>query len=273
MRLLGQGGAGAVWEAEAPGGFRVALKFVNRGGEMENSEARALRLLRSLRHPHLLTPFEAFPHQGHLVVAMELADRAVWDRYTEARDAGLAGIPRDELLDYLGQAALALDYLNAAGVQHRDVKPQNLLLSGRLLKVADFGLARLVRGQQTGHSGMLTAPYAPPEFFRGKTSARSDQYSLAVTYCLLRGGRLTFPGTAAQVMAGHLTRQPDLSMLPAAERTAVARALAKDPADRWDSCVRFAVALGEVPAGGGQAAPVTTAWRSPPVALMARSSG
>jgi serine/threonine-protein kinase len=262
VRVLGRGGAGEVWEAEAPGGFRVALKCVNRGGDMGKSEARALRLLRSLRHPHLLTPFEAFPHQGHLVVAMELADRAVWDRYAGVRDASLPGIPRDELLDYLGQAALALDYLNAGGVQHRDVKPQNLLLFGRLLKLGDFGLARLVRGGETGHSGVLTAPYAPPEFFRGRTSARSDQYSLAVTYCLLWGGRLPFPGSAAQVMLGHLKREPDLTMLPAAERPAVAKALAKRPDERWDSCVRFAVALGEGPVvGGGRAASVTPAWR------------
>jgi serine/threonine protein kinase len=142
-----------------------------------------------------------------------------------------------------------------------------------VLKLGDFGLARAVCDGETGHSGVLTAPYAPPEFFRGRTSARSDLYSLAVTYCLLRGGRLPFPGSAAQVMLGHLTRPPDLSMLPAVERPAAARALAKDPADRWDSCVRFAVALGEVPAGGGQAGPVAPAWRENPATKRARSTG
>src|SRR5262249_27788131 len=152
------------------------LKFVGLGEAAGESEARSLQFLRALRHPHLLTPFEASSHAGHLVLAMELADRTLWDRYTEARDAGLVGIPRAELLAYLGQAALALDYLNSPGhglagvVQHRDVKPQNLLLFGRVLRVADLGLARLLRGTQTGHSGALTAPYAPPEFFRGRTS-------------------------------------------------------------------------------------------------------
>jgi serine/threonine protein kinase len=257
LTRLGQGGFGEVWEAESPGGFRVALKFVPLGGRLGESDARSLNLLRDLRHPHLLTIFEAFHHGGYLVLAMERADRTLWDRYREVRDSGMVGIPRDELLHYLGQAALALDYLNSpghafgdgtrGGVQHRDDKPHNLLLFQRLLKVGDFGLARLVRGQLTGHSGGLTAPYAPPEFFRGKTSDRSDQYALAVTYCLLRGGRLPFPGSADQVMAGHLTRQPDLTMLPAEERPAVARALAKHPPERWDRCIQFAVALGEVP--------------------------
>ena len=70
-------------------------------------------------------------------------------------------------------------------------------------------------------------------------SSQSDQYCLAVTYCHLRGGRLPFVGTEAEVMSGHLLRAPDLSMLPESEREAVARALAKDPKDRWPSCRAF----------------------------------
>jgi WD40 repeat protein len=89
----------------------------------------------------------------------------------------------------------------------------------------------------------MTALYAAPEFFQGKTSQHSDQYSLAVTYCQLRGGRLPFSGDPAQVMAGHLHGQPDLTMLPESERPAVARALAKDPGQRWPSCTAFVQAL------------------------------
>jgi len=115
---------------------------------------------------------------------------------------------------------------------------------GESVKVGDFGLARLLRHDETGHSGSgYTAAYAAPEFFDGRTAAQSDQYSLAVTYCYLRGGRLPFSGTAAQMMIGHVTREPDLSMLPAEERPAVRRALAKQPADRWPTCGLFVAAL------------------------------
>src|SRR5262249_33890788 len=85
--------------------------------------------------------------------------------------------------------------------------------------------------------------YAAPEFFEGRTSRHSDQYSLAITYCQLRGGQLPFTGTPAQMMAGHLMQTPDLEMLPAEERLPVARALAKDPAERWPSCRAFVEAL------------------------------
>jgi tetratricopeptide (TPR) repeat protein len=89
----------------------------------------------------------------------------------------------------------------------------------------------------------MTPSYAAPEFFDGKTSSQSDQYSLAITYCHLRGGRLPFEGNPAAVIAGHLMREPDLSMIPEIERPAVARALSKSPRDRWPSCRAFIQAV------------------------------
>jgi hypothetical protein len=78
---------------------------------------------------------------------------------------------------------------------------------------------------------------------RGQISSQSDQYALAVTYTQLRGGRLPFEGSPAFVMTGHLENPPDLTMLPERERPVVARALAKEPTDRWPSCREFAEAL------------------------------
>src|SRR5262249_50383621 len=89
----------------------------------------------------------------------------------------------------------------------------------------------------------MSVAYAAPELFEGRTSRWSDQYSLAVSYCELRAGRLPFLGAPAELMAGHLTRPPDLTMLPEAERTIVARALAKTPAHGWRPCLSFGEAL------------------------------
>src|SRR5439155_24933270 len=119
------------------------------------------------------------------------------------------------------------------GFQHRDLKPQNILLIDDRAKVADFGRARVMEGGVTSHTGPCTVPYAAPEYFGGRTSRQSDQYALAVTYCQLRGGRIPFPGTTAQMAVGHMCNDPDLEGLPEPERPVVARALAKSPEERW----------------------------------------
>src|SRR5262249_6790201 len=154
---------------------------------------------------------------------------------------------------YTHEAAKGIDFLNeprhtVAGrvghsIVHCDIKPQNLLLLGGGVKVADFGLADAIERSITSRTGAMTPAYAAPEIFQGQVSRYSDQYSLAVTYCRLRTGGLPFRGNQLQVMAGHLTRPPDLSLLPAPERDIVARALAKQPQDRWPSCRAFAEEL------------------------------
>ena len=99
----------------------------------------------------------------------------------------------------------------------------------------------------------MTPAYAPPEFFQGQVTPYSDQYSLAISYCQLRTGRLPFQGNPMQVMAGHLTQPPDLTIVPEREREIVGRAVAKQPCDRWPSCRAFVNELSESsPAQGKQ---------------------
>jgi formylglycine-generating enzyme required for sulfatase activity len=200
---------------------------------------------------------------------MELADSTLGDLLKHHRRQGQPGVPGDQLLRYFGQAAAGLDFLNAerhplgpggapVGIQHGDVKPQNLLIVGSGVKVGDFGLLRSLRGSQsTRQTGGVTVAYASPEMFGGHISRHSDQYSLAVAWCELRGGRLPFDGDPMQLMAGHMMHEPDLSMLPAEERPALRRALSKQPEERWPSCSAFVEALGDPGAGaaGPAAAP------------------
>lgn len=257
----GRGGGGDVWEAESPGGHRVALKLVHLSSDLRSTELRALKITRGIRHPGLVIVHGAWQVENLLVISMELADRSLWDRFLEANAQGLRGIPRQELLGYLDPIADAIDYLNGSrhtidgregvGIQHRDLKPQNLLLFGDRAKVGDFGMARVVEGYVGGHSGPCTVPYAAPEYFGGRTARQSDQYSLAATYCHLRGGRIPFPGTTAQMAIGHMCNAPDLEGLPRPERSILERALAKRPDDRWPDCRSFVDALKALGTAGG----------------------
>jgi WD40 repeat protein len=249
---LGAGGFGEVWKAHAPGGFPVALKLVRLENGRGADEQESLKVLKEFQHPSLVTIFSAWCGEKWFVVAMELAEKTLQHRLLESFKAGQAGIPFPELISYMSSVADGIDFLHEprnldgqsiAGVQHGDIKPLNLLLARGWVKIADFGLLRVMRRTQTGHAGAMTNAYAPPEFFNGQSSRNSDQYSLAVTYCQLRGGRLPFDGQPAQIVAGHLYEPPDLSMIPDDERPAVARALAKDPHDRWPSCMDFVRAI------------------------------
>lgn len=246
---LGGGGAGEVWKAQSAGGFTVALKFVPLAAKMGEAELRSLEVLKSIRHPNLLAIFGAWQQQNLLIIAMELADKTLHDRHREEVERGRPGIPRTELLEYMREAAKGIDYLNNPGhsvggkegvsIQHRDIKPQNMLLLGDSVKVGDFGLAKVLQHNVTSHTGALTIAYAAPELMQGLTSHRSDQYSLAASYCYLRTGRTPYPGSLAQIYAAQLSQTPELSMLPDAERPILRRALALNPEDRWPSCRAF----------------------------------
>jgi formylglycine-generating enzyme required for sulfatase activity len=243
VEKLGEGGFGQVWKARDEGGFEVALKFLRLDGRAGATELRALEVMKNVRHAHVLPMFRSWQVGGWLVLALELGEKTLYQRLAEAEKQGHAGIPRRELLEYMLEAAKGLDYLHTLNIQHRDVKPQNLLLVGGTVKVGDFGLAKLLEQSLASNSGSMTVAYAAPEQFQGLVSPQTDQYSLAVSYCRLCGAGLPFRGTQHELMLGRLQGKPDLSGLAEAERPAVARALSRRPEQRWPSCRAFVEAL------------------------------
>ncbi len=250
---LGSGGFGEVWKCEAPGGLFKAIKFVfgnlnslDVDGARAEQELRALNRVKEVRHPFVVSMDRIEVVEGELVIVMEVADKSLHDRYQECLSAGLVGIPRDELLRYIRDAAEALDHMNEKhNLQHLDIKPRNLFLVSDRVKVADFGLVKhLERSSASGILGGVTPLYAPPETFSGEISGRSDQYSLAIVYQELLTGQRPFNGKNARALAQqHMNEEPELRALPEGERPVLARALAKDPAKRFPNCLAFVRAL------------------------------
>ena len=245
---LGKGSFGDVWSAENQNGFRAALKFVDLKHQSfdemakHHPEVRALAIIKRVRHSNLVHTFDAHRDSRYLIVFMELAQGSLADELE-------ADTPRHELLSWFDAIASALDFLNepnhcvdnsdAVGIQHCDVKPGNILRVEGGVKLADFSLAQLRKDTIASGKGGCTFAYASPEVFSKKVSKWSDQYSLAVTYCHLRGGGLPFAGNEAQIVAGHMYGAPDLSMLAPSEAAVVGRALQKEPSARWRNCCEF----------------------------------
>ena len=245
IERLGRGGFGEVWKAEAPGGLLKAIKFVFGDLDAADEESRpaeqelkALKRVQAIRHPYVLSLERYDILDGQLIIVMELADRNLWDRFRECRAQGLPGVPRDELLRYMEEAAEALDLMNNHyQIQHLDIKPQNLFVVHNHVKVGDFGLAKLLEGVRATVTGGVTPVYAAPETFEGWVSRFSDQYSLGIVFQELLTGTRPFNGAnTRQLLMQHINGKPELGSLPEADRAVIARALAKKPDDRWPTC-------------------------------------
>lgn len=250
---LGKGGFGEVWKCEAPGGLLKAVKFVHgsvNGASSDNvklrQELEAFQQVKAIRHPFLLCLERVELVERELVIVMGLADSHLGERLEECQRSGLQGIPREELLGYLLEAAEALDVINEKyGLQHLDVKPENLLLTAGHVQVGDYGLvSKLQVGAFAGRSRASTPRYAAPEIPQGHVHAQSDQYSLALVFHELLTGSFPFSGRSReQINLEHAAAAPDLSCLPERDRGPVGTALSKQPGDRFPSCRAFIQAL------------------------------
>ena len=248
-QFLGKGGWGSVWKATNPEGKDCALKFLpceHQQGAAQ--EIRALQAIRQLHHANLITIEQIWSIPRYLVIAMELAEGSLLDLldvyYAEFNQPIMA----EHLCSYLRQAATALDFLNArqhlvndqrVAFRHCDVKPSNLLVLDMNVKVADFSLSVSATSPMCNYRKVGTLNYCAPEIFQGWLSDKSDQYSLAITYCHLRTGRLPFPDPPRNLTGPYVRPAPDLNNLSPAEQSIIARALAPVPQDRFRTCTEL----------------------------------
>lgn len=274
IERIGAGQFGEVWLGKAPGGVDVAIKIIRFpiGHKITQLELQSLEHVKRIRHSFLLQVQAYWVTADQLYIVMELGDQTLHD-IAETAASQETSIPKTDLLRYFREAAEAIDFLHAQKILHRDIKPANIILLGGHVKVADFGISRVI-GQDNLSVTATTAGtplYMAPEVWKGRMSPQSDQYSLAMAYAELRMGRAPYASQSfAEVMHAHLTSVPDLRTLDQTERRVVAKALAKSPKDRFDTCTEFMSAVERSLAAPAPGA-ASTGWASP--RLMATALG
>lgn len=239
---LGHGGYATVYRARHHGApAAVALKVLDDSHREPLHLARLQReyeFAHQLDHPHVVTMYDSGP--GWLT--MELVDGGTVSTIARVTDR----------LTALAQTADALDYAHRRGIVHCDVKPSNILVaaefSGMRAVLVDFGVAHAVAedvGRRPTHVE-ASLPYSAPELLKGQApSAGTDEYALACTTVELITGRPPFSAaTPMDLIDEHLHRPPPrfsrrIAWLPHAFDAIVAKALAKDADNRYQTCVEF----------------------------------
>ncbi|HND52126.1 MAG TPA: serine/threonine-protein kinase, partial [Pirellulaceae bacterium] len=209
-------------------------------------------------------PSSSFPPTAaQLIIAMGLAEQSLFDRLEQCQAAGLPGIPIDELMTYLDDAARAIDLLNVQhNIQHCDIKPQNILILSGAAQVCDFGLAKAIGDMRQTSMSAGTIAYGPPELFSTQGPCpTTDQYSLAIGYYELRTGRLPFvEETITAVLEAKKTGRLDLSLVSPAEQEVLTKATSPDPADRFPTTLamvrRLRACFPEIEQLGGASGPL-----------------
>lgn len=285
VQCLGTGGMGEVYLAQHPRLPRQdALKILKAGvsadDEYRQRFEREADIAATLWHPHIVGVHDRGEHDGQLWIAMDYVPGTDTARYMREQHPG--GLPAEQVDEIVTAVAAALDYAHQRNLLHRDVKPANILLSDtrspdhRIL-LADFGIARWsddVSGLTATNMTVGTVSYAAPEqLMDTAVTGQADQYALAATAYELLTGRPPFQNSnPAVVISQHLSasppavgdRRPELAHVD----PVFAKALAKDPADRFRSCTEFAQALSHQLAGDSLG--LTQMAPASPVAAPAR---
>lgn len=237
-----------VWRAQRPDGPLKWVKIVSglaHRHTISPEELKRASHLKYIRHPRLVPYEEIESEQGRLVVVIPWAEFSLRHRYQECVQAGLPGVPREELLVYLHAAAEGLDFLERQeSLHHLSLHPGQLVVMSGEVRVADYGLVELAwkpAGQPLDLTGLR---YASPELFDNQFTPSSDQYSLGLIYCEMLTGRLPFSGTMAkQMREQRLTNEADLQLIPKVDAIVLSKALNREPSRRFESVSAFVSAL------------------------------
>ena len=267
---LGRGAMGVVYKAQDPAiGRMVAVKSIKLGeltdeAERERMRERLFREAQSagiLSHPGIVTIYDIAEEDGLAYIFMELVNGPPLDKMLKSEQTP----DKETLLSILRQVAAALDYAHKKGIVHRDIKPANIMVhEDGTAKVTDFGVAKIVSQQMTQAGTIMGTPsYMSPEQVQGGAiSGRADQFSLAViAYEVLTGEKPFIADSLPTLMFKIVREEPAPpqrlnATLSAEVETVMRRALAKNPADRFVSCVDFVNALAMACNGSGNWVPL-----------------
>ena len=257
-RKLGRGAMGAVYLARDPRINRpVALKVIPIEKEFEDEELEEARLrffreaesAGRLTHPNIITVFDAGEDKHLAYIAMEYLSGLPLTNYTDPKKL----LAPKKALELCARTAEALNYAHDQGVIHRDIKPANLLydLKSDMLKISDFGVARLTDNNRTKTGIVLGTPmYMSPEQLAAETlTGHSDLFSLGVTLYELLTGEVPFKAKNIAVLMTKITSEDPVPVsnrrpgVPPSVDAVLSKALAKRPEKRFANGAEMAIAL------------------------------
>lgn len=259
VRKLGTGGMANVYLAEDQElGRSVAIKILDERHAADEQFVERFRReaknAAALSHPNIVAIYDRGDAEGTYYIAMEYLD----GRTLKELLVRFGTPPVKIAIGYTRQVLSALAFAHKHGLVHRDIKPHNVLVdSGGHVKVTDFGIARSEASQMTEAGSIIgTAQYLSPEQARGApVDARSDIYSVGVLLYELLTGAVPFTGdTPVEIAMKHLSAVPEPPSkkrpdVPRGLDLAVVRALAKDPAERYQSAEEMDAELARIEQG------------------------
>src|SRR5260370_12460040 len=254
IAIAGAGGMGAVYKNEHVITRRIeAMKLLPPGSSSDPDQVhrfeREIQVQARLHHPNIVGLYNAVRDGESMALVMEYVEGESLQRMVEAGPLAVA-----TAVDFASQVLCALAYAHDAGIIHRDVAPANIIITPeRVAKLTDFGLARGATDVRLSTSGApLGSPwYMSPEQVRGTggVDGRTDLYPLgAVLHEMLTGGQLFEAAGSFAVMRAHVEAEPAPPSarnpeVPAALDEIVRKAVAKDPATRFQTADEFRLAL------------------------------